>query len=344
MIIDIDDKEQKLISFIIISGGQRPESMERLIKSIEAQNLPEHEIVVIGLYEGSMPKRAVYIEKQKLARSAAICKMRNLAMETAKGDILILLDDDISFPKDWYENIKKRFDEKFDVAGCRVITPAGDRWYDWAWGSRDDLTCPTRKLDYSETGKNIYIGGCLMIICRHVFKKVKFDENLKNHQRDDVDFCHRVWDAGFTLKIFREAHVTHHLDPAGRSDADPGAGSLEFSDGVFHFRLKRFDTALNHFKKMPDNDAVKSKYHSALCLVELGRKSEAETELKYVISMADKNGTDERRFYYSANFHLGRLLEGENRKGDAMRCYRETLEGFKEHHEASLGLARLSGE
>ena len=43
--------EHGKISFIIISGGKRQESLIRLITSIQEQNIPDYETLVIGLME-----------------------------------------------------------------------------------------------------------------------------------------------------------------------------------------------------------------------------------------------------------------------------------------------------
>jgi len=329
------------VSFIIISGGLRPKSIRRLLDSIASQNIPEYQIVVVGKHDDTLPAGALYIKAPDLAESGAICKMRNIGVEASAGDPVILLDDDVEFPDGWYEKIKKRLGDKFDLASCAVLTPAGERWYDWAWASREDLNCPTRKADYTETGGNIYIGGCFMMIRRHVFDKIRFDESLNNHQRDDVDFCHRAWDAGFSLSIFPEASVTHHLDPAGRSDDDPASGSDKYREGIYSFRIGRFSEALKIFERLKEGEAVRSRYHYALCLIKLNRKEEAIEELKHVVRRADVNDIEERRLLHTAHFHLGALMEEKGFFKNASQFYFKTLEGFKEHVEANKGLDRV---
>ncbi len=183
-----------------------------------------------------------------------------------------------------------------------------------------------------------------MMIRRHVFDKVKFNESLMNHQRDDVEFCHRAWDAGFSLSIFPEAFVTHHLDPAGRSDDDPAAGSNRFAEGIYNYRMGRYSEALDNFWAVMDDEPVKSRYHAALCLKELESYDQAVDELKFVIKNVDIDDMNERRLFYSAHFHLGDLLEKAGLNEKASECYSKTLEGFGEHHEASLGLKRVKGK
>lgn len=332
-----------MISFIIISGGDRAESIARLFTSIEKQAIPDYEIIVVGRHDGPLPDKARLVSRPGLADSAAICAMRNLGLDQAAGDPAILLDDDVEFTDGWHESLKGLLASDFDVASCRVITPAGDRWYDWAWASREDPSCPTRNLDYASSSPNVYVSGCFMAIRRKVFEKVRFNENLMNHQRDDVEFCHRVTDAGFDIDIFTEAHVIHHLDPAGRSASDPACGPDRFSRGVYLYRMRRHEEALRMFLSVSGPENVKSAYHAALCLAELGDPAEAIKKLHFVADNADINKMDEKRIYFSAHFRLGALMEGEGKPADAALCYKRALEGIPEHHEAALALARLSG-
>jgi len=315
--------------------------MERLLQSIENQNIPERQVVIVGDYEGAIPANIHFVSRPDLSARAAICEARNIGINASDGDPVILLDDDVEFPSGWYEDTKDRLARPFDLLTCRVSLPTGERWYDWNWASRKDPVCPTRMLDYAEKDRNVYISGCMMIIGQHVLEKVRFNETLANHQRDDVDFCHRVADAGFDIDIVTNAYVIHHLEPAGRSESDPAAGSDHFSRGVYLYRLKRHEEALTIFRLLAVEDKVKAPYHAALCLMGLGRSPEAEKELNLVAETADKKDMVEKRLYYSAHYHLGSLLEDEGRLDEAVSCYRRTLEGLPEHHEAAMGVVRL---
>lgn len=330
-------------AFVIISGGARPASLRRLVRSVVSlsQGIPRRRIIVVGAHDGDLQDGVTYIPREDLARRAAICQMRNIGVDASEGDPVILLDDDVEFPPDWYEKIKERLSRPFDLLTCRVLLPTGERWYDWSWGSRRDPLCPPRMLDYAEKSENVYISGCMMIIARRVFEKVRFDETLANHQRDDVDFCHRAADAGFGIDIFTGSYVIHHLEPAGRSEADPASGTADFSRAVYLYRLGRLAEALEIFDALGESDRVKAPYHGALCLIGLGRGAEAEKRLNIAVENADLTDMEQRRIYYRAHYRLGALLEGEGRLGEAAASYRGALAGMPEHHEAAMGLRRV---
>src|SRR5262249_1639682 len=157
------------------------------------------------------------------------------------------------------------------------------RWYDWSWASRLDPLCPPRLLDYRESSPNAYISGAFMAIRRRVFSAVRFDERRMNHERDDVDFCHRAIDAGFTIGIVPEATAIHHLEASGRSTADPGSGSAAYADGIALLRIERYAEALDRFREAAPSEGDRARYHEAVCLMELGRCGEAAAMLARVV-------------------------------------------------------------
>jgi tetratricopeptide (TPR) repeat protein len=331
-----------MISFVVVSGGARPERVVRLVESLrEQEGLPPAEFIVVGRHDGDLPDDARLLPAEKEAETAAICRMRNLGIGAAFGDPVVLLDDDMEFPPGWWEAMAPSVG-RFDLTGCRVVTPAGNRWYDWAWASRTDPACPPRMIGYDEIVDGVYISGCFMMIARPVFAKLLFDEARMNHQKDDVDFCHRAVDAGFTIGIVPGATAIHHLDPAGRSAADPAAGPEAFSQGIHLFRLKRYDEALPLLEKGEDPDnPVPARYHRGLALSATGRRAEARPLLEGVVAAAHPAGAD-RRLHYSAHYHLGLIAEGEGRVDDARRHFGVARDGMPEHVQAARAVDRLA--
>jgi tetratricopeptide (TPR) repeat protein len=336
----------QLISFIVISGGKRPTAIARLFDSVTAQAIPAREIIVVGEYAGPLPPNCVYIERPDLARTAAICAMRNIGLSAARGDPAVLLDDDIELSPTWYRDIRDYLDSGFDVAGHRVTLPNAKRWYDWNIASRTDPLTPTMMADYGYTGPDIYISGCLMIVSRHVSEKVRFNENLLNHQRDDVEFCHRVWDAGFTIKFFEKPSAVHYLAPAGRSASDPAGGSALLSEGIYQYRMGRYGEAVLLFESVAisGTDGVKAVYHKGLCLMGMGDAQGAEASFKQVVQTASASDKDARRLYFTACFHLGVIYETAGKTGSARKMYETALTGMPEHRRAADGIKRLSAK
>lgn len=333
-----------MISFIVISGGKRPTAIARLFNSVKTQAIPAYEIIVVGERADPPPPNCVYIERRELARTAAICAMRNIGLDAAKGDPAILLDDDVELSPTWYRDMRGHLESGFDVAGHRVTLPGGKRWYDWNIASRADPLTPTMMADYAYSGPDIYISGCLMIISRHVFENVRFNENLLNHQRDDVEFCHRVWDAGFTIKFFEKPSAVHYLEPSGRSESDPASGPAILSKAIHLYRMGQYGEAIPLFESVSVSgaDGVKAVYHKGLCLMSMGDTDGAEASFKQVVKTAGISDKDARRLYFTACFHLGVICETAGKHGEARKMYETVLTGMPEHRKAAEGIKRLS--
>ena len=332
-----------MLSFVVISGGVRPQSVARLLASLPPAATVAREVLIVGRHKGALPDGVRLLSAADLADQAAICTMRNRGVDATSGDPVILLDDDIEFTPGWYSAIAPAIaSRRFDIAGCRCVTPAGRRWYDWTWASRHDPACPPRLLDYSDTSPNAYVSGCFMMVQRHVFDAVRFDERRMNHQRDDVDFCHRAVDAGYTLGIVPDATVIHHLEPEGRSTSDPASGSMLFAEGIALLRLDRHAEALDRFRATALSEGVRARYHEAVCLMELERYSEAAATLAEVVADGDGVTFDDerRRIHYSALYRLGVLREREGRIPEAHRLYETALAGFPDHQAAGEGHRR----
>lgn len=312
--------------------------MERLLASILAQGPCQSETIAVGRAD-NLPQWVRLVGLPELADTAAICRMRNIGVAESSGDPVVLLDDDIELHPGWLDAIfSKLADVMWDIASSKVLGPSGERWYDWCWASRADHACPPRMLEYGETSPNLYISGCMMIIRRRVFDKVIFNENLMNHQRDDVDFCHRALDAGFKFTCFTDAVATHHLEPSGRSQSDPAAGSGGFPEAIFRFRKKDYAGALSILISL--KDSPETLYHAALCLKNLGLTGKAAELFNKTVVLADNGEMKQRRLYYSALFHLGSLAENCGDMNSAAWYYAKALSGFPEHKEAAMGLER----
>ncbi|MBI4665281.1 MAG: tetratricopeptide repeat protein [Nitrospinae bacterium] len=328
------------ISFVVISGGLRPEPLRVLINSITSQKLPPYEIILVGKAPGPLPDEVILLAEPLLAQTGAICAMRNKGIKTASGEVVVLTDDDVEFTPGWGGNIKPALaDQSWDIAGCRVLGPDGQRWYDWCWHSRTDPVCPPRLLEYGEQSPGLYISGCLMMIRRRVFATTLFNENLLNHQRDDVEFCHRAADAGFKFASFPSAVAIHHLAPAGRSVDDPAFGDSGYMTAIHLFRKGDYVSALEMLGAL--EPSAKVLYHKALTLQRMGRFAEAELLYRQAAAQTRGWAGEERRIHFSSWFHMGEIMEAAQNPALAEEYYRKALKGYPEHKSAAEGLARV---
>ncbi len=331
------------ISFCVITGGHRPDMMEALIQSIEALHIPAYEILVCGKYKND--PRVDYIETRKWAETAAVCKMRNFNAGRARYDTVIILDDDVTFAPDWWSNMKRH--AGFDLAGCRGLDPLGNRWWDYQKIERGNPLASPELLDYGAEDTGSYISGYFMMMRWDVWNAVKFDETRRNYQHDDIDFCHRVKDAGFTLKVFPDAVVTHHVDPRGRAENDRAkaefieknatAATAEEEARKF-LLLKDYPAAAKKYGALAALHArFDDCYNLAFCEEHLGN---IDAALEWYRKAAAVNAPSPAR-HAAAWFHIGSILRGKGDAEGAEAALRKTLQLQADHKKAALLLDTL---
>ena len=90
------------ISFIIVSNGKKREKTNLVLKSIHAQQIKDYEILIVGDY----PKGDGYafVPLKKSARAGLLGEMRNKACSLAKGEKIVVLDDDMILSPTWHKN------------------------------------------------------------------------------------------------------------------------------------------------------------------------------------------------------------------------------------------------
>ena len=101
------------ISFVIITGGHKPQHIKRLLSSIPKQNIKNFESIIVGKVDNlpidlfslglSAPKTNTIktIEANEAAKNGELGVMRNLGCKNAIFDNIVILDDDLLLAKDW---------------------------------------------------------------------------------------------------------------------------------------------------------------------------------------------------------------------------------------------------
>jgi tetratricopeptide (TPR) repeat protein len=338
------------ISFCVISGGQRPDRFEALIRSIIRLEIDDFEILVCGIYEGGESDRRVkYFEKREWAEKAEVCRMRNFNAERASYGTIIILDDDVELTLGWWKGIGKYRD--FDLAGCRGVDGNGQRWWDWQKIDRDNPLAKPELLDYDQTDPNAYISGYFMMMKRRVWEAVKFDEDRRNYQHDDIDFCHRVTDMGYTLKIFPDATVIHYVDKRGREESERARKEFlrknpvtrtESEEAQFYLSLGEYREAIPLYKKLAGKERKFSNFYNlAYSYHQLGALSNAVRYYLEAVTQPAEDGSDDVRLA-AAYLHLGEIFIKKGDTALAEGSLKKALAYLPEHNKAEQLLDSLT--
>jgi hypothetical protein len=198
----------KGFSFGIITNGNRPEKLDKLIESIVGQKLPSHtyEIMISGRVDhvAGRPDVRTYPLEQA-ADEGRLGAMRNVLARSARFNKFVCLDDDFLLHPSWAQAVLEVQDD-FDIATGIILNPDLSRYCDWV----NIIENYTFLRAYHETfAKCQYVTGGYGIYKDFIFQDHSWNEDLGFYQGEDVSFSRRLFDAGHQLKFIPKAVVMH---------------------------------------------------------------------------------------------------------------------------------------
>lgn len=184
-------------TFGIVTGGGQEQAINTIIDSIEKENIPEYEIIIVGSCNIER-KNTTIIPFDETIKSGWITRKKNIITQTAKYENIVYLHDYIVFLDGWYEgqlvagnDFKIRMDKIVDGNGNRyrdyVIWPHNGNEMDALIG-RDCLI----PYDITHLSKYMYISGAYWIAKKSVMLEFPLDENLLWGQGEDLNWSFRV--------------------------------------------------------------------------------------------------------------------------------------------------------
>jgi glycosyltransferase involved in cell wall biosynthesis len=206
-----------LISFCIITTGNRPDKLRLCIKSIHRNfsSVDPYEIIVVGNnIDQFSDLDAVFIEDNEYVEFLG--KRRNICTENSKGDILVHCDDDVVFPSDWYKKFLKfnNYNPNWRIMGNKVLLPDGSRYWDRA------TYLPNHKMvnyDFRSTDVTFYQSGCFCISRKSLMEEISWDDTIPFYamfkglgHNEDVDFSLRLKNKGIDIYFDKENIVWHN--------------------------------------------------------------------------------------------------------------------------------------
>jgi len=151
--------------------------------------------------------------RSEIAPTKGASRARNAALQTADGQILLWLDDDVRLPRDWlYCMTRPILEEEADAVGGKVVLPSHLR-RSWMEPFHRATLAATEKLS---PGKPRSIISANMALSRSVLDTVPgFDPELGPGElgtMEDTLFSWQLQAAGHKTKMVTETTVEHHFD------------------------------------------------------------------------------------------------------------------------------------
>ena len=208
-----DEKNYPFVS-VIIPVKNRPEEIRDCLSSLAALDYPGEKLEIIVVDDGSTDNTgevaaAFDVNLIRLPASRGPSACRNAGAGEAKGDILAFLDSDCRAGRGWLKELVPffAFGEVGAVGGFvegYFKTSHLDR-YEEVFSS---LNMGRRILLGRRSGSGFYVPTCNLLVREDVFNLAGgFTEGM--HVGEDVDFCWRLRDLGYSLLYVPAGSVAH---------------------------------------------------------------------------------------------------------------------------------------
>ena len=200
---------------VIIPVRNRPLEIRECLASLMRLDYPaaKREIIVVDdasrddtpAVIGQFPE--VRLIRMAQHRQASFC--RNRAAESARGDILAFIDSDCLADPTWLKELVPAFrDRSLGALGGWVDAAFEDNGLDRYEKVKSALKMGSWFKRSEQAERFFYVPACNFLVRRKAFRDVGgFREAL--HVGEDVDFCWRLQDAGYSLEYRPLGRVAH---------------------------------------------------------------------------------------------------------------------------------------
>ena len=193
---------------IIITAFKEPKTIGKAIEEIAKQNIPKSEILVLAPDKETLDAAK---EIEKKVKNLRIIKdsgegkpsSLNLAVEKAKGEILVLTDGDVYVGEksiiyliDYFKN-----DKVGAVSGRPVSINSRNNKYSY-WASILTRTADERRKEALKRNKRFFCSGYLFAIRKKLFPKL--DKRILS---EDGFVSHCVYEQGYKIEYSNESKV-----------------------------------------------------------------------------------------------------------------------------------------
>lgn len=200
-------------SFGIVSNGKDNESVLNIISQIINFDIPEYEILICGPEPSNdLPERVRILDETMCYTDLRIpiSRKKNLIIDNAIYDNLVILHDRILFPENWYEKMKD-YGNYYDMLCTPILNIANQnrRMLDWIRhvdtfykpNIISRLLFNNTTLYYNEWSKDIFVNGGFFQIKRLYAQNNPLNTNLNWGEKEDVDFSIRQYYDGILMSF-----------------------------------------------------------------------------------------------------------------------------------------------
>jgi len=240
-----------LVSIIVLNWNGMA-YLEKCLQSLMSITYPNYEVIVVdnGSSDGSpdmVKKDFKNVTLIANKRNLGFAKGNNVGIEASKGNLIVLLNNDVVVDPTWLsELVKATVDSPKIGMTSGIVLQSKPSDVVWSSGKRIDVfTGITWRIGYGEKFKQIekvedidYFSGCALLVKKQIILKIGLlDEGYFFYGEDaDWNFCARR--AGFDCE-FAPLAIVWHEGSATRKRI-PRKGYYWYNRSAFRLYFKHF--------------------------------------------------------------------------------------------------------
>ncbi len=254
---------------IVIPAWNGRAYLPACLDALLAQDAGPFEIIVVdnASADGSADLVAERYPQVKLIRherNLGFAGGCNAGLRAAKGDVLMLLNQDTQVRPDWLVALAKAFEASagIGVVGCKALYPETRKvqhaggWVEWPLAIARHFGYGEIDQGQWDTPRAVeFVTGAAMALRRAVLERVGLlDELFWPGYFEDIDYCWRATAAGFGVWYWPEAVVWHNESPS----TNPAERSCYYQHGRLRFVLKHMPPARFLAEFLPAEQAAQT--------------------------------------------------------------------------------------
>ena len=181
-------------TFGIVTGGKEDARVNAIIDSIEAQHIPEYEVLVSGPSKVSRARTRVLDFDVTRRPHPWITAQKNQVTKYAQYENVVYMHDYIVLCEGWYDG-QLIAGDVFAVRMDKILNANGERFRDWTLDPFEAKICAHACLlpyEVTDQSQFMYISGSYWIAKRTVMKKYPQHEGLYWGCAEDLEWSSRV--------------------------------------------------------------------------------------------------------------------------------------------------------
>ena len=214
-------------TFGIITDGNNDEYIKTIIRSIENNNIPNYEIIIVGNSKITNTQNIRVIEFCETEKPMWITRKKNIIIENANYESICFLHDYVKLNDDWYSGFLK-FGNDYDWCVTKIFDNKGGRFRDYTlfpykvnylninYSPGEDIhpyfehhcLLPYDFINNKKLNKYMYISGTYFIMKRHIALANKLDESLVHSRGEDVELSKRLHANNILIKCNKYSSVS----------------------------------------------------------------------------------------------------------------------------------------